>query len=42
MGRKHMGVHRKTFLIDEEGRVRKVFDKVNVDEHADEVLKAFD
>jgi len=41
-GRKYMGVSRKTFLIDEQGRVRKVFDKVNVDEHADEVLKAFE
>ena len=40
-GRTYMGVSRKTFLIDEEGRVRKVFDKVNVEEHADEVLKAF-
>jgi peroxiredoxin Q/BCP len=42
MGKKYMGVTRKTFLIDEQGRVRKVFDKVNVDEHADEVLKAFE
>jgi peroxiredoxin Q/BCP len=42
MGRKYMGVSRQTFLIDEEGRVRKVFDKVKVDEHADDVLKAFD
>ena len=42
MGRKYMGVERKTFLIDEGGRLRKVFDKVKVDEHADEVLKAFD
>ena len=42
MGRKYMGVARKTFLIDEEGRLRKVFDKVKVDEHADEVLRAFD
>ena len=42
MGRKYMGVSRKTFLIDEEGRLRKVFDTVKVDEHADEVLKAFD
>jgi len=41
MGRKYMGVSRKTFLIDEEGRVRKVFNKVNVEEHADEVLEAF-
>jgi peroxiredoxin Q/BCP len=42
MGRKYMGVQRTTFLIDEQGRVRKVFDKVKVDEHADEVLRAFD
>jgi peroxiredoxin Q/BCP len=42
MGRNYMGVTRKTFLIDEEGRLRRVFDKVKVDEHADEVLKAFD
>ena len=42
MGKNYMGVDRKTFLIDEEGRVRKVFDKVNVEEHADEVLDAFD
>ncbi|MET0647533.1 MAG: thioredoxin-dependent thiol peroxidase [Pyrinomonadaceae bacterium] len=42
MGRTYMGVTRKTFLVDEEGRIAKVFDKVKVDEHADEVLKAFD
>ena len=42
MGRTYDGVHRKTFLIDEQGRVRKIFDKVNVEEHADEVLKAFE
>jgi peroxiredoxin Q/BCP len=42
MGKKYLGVSRVTFLIDEQGRVKKVFDKVNVEEHADEVLKAFD
>ena len=41
MGKKYMGVSRKTFLIDEQGKIKKVFDKVNVEEHADEVLKAF-
>ena len=40
--KKFMGVARKTFLIDREGRIKKVFDKVNVEEHADEVLEAFD
>jgi thioredoxin-dependent peroxiredoxin len=37
----YMGVARKTFLIDKEGRIKKVFDKVNVERHADEVLEAF-
>lgn len=40
-GKKYMGTDRKTFLIDAEGNIAKVFDKVNVAEHADEVLAAF-
>ena len=40
-GKKYMGLARKTFLIDEQGRIKKVFDKVNVESHADEVLAAF-
>jgi peroxiredoxin Q/BCP len=40
-GKKYMGINRTTFLIDEEGKIKKIFKKVNVDEHADEVLKAF-
>ena len=40
-GKKYMGTIRKTFLIDEAGKIAKIFDKVNVAEHADEVLKAF-
>lgn len=39
--KKFMGVARKTFLIDQEGKIKKVFDKVNVEQHADEVLAAF-
>lgn len=41
-GKKYMGTLRKTFLIDENGKIVKIFDKVNVSEHADEVLKAFE
>ena len=41
MGKKFMGADRKTFLIDEQGRIKKVFDKVNVEQHADEVMQAF-
>lgn len=40
-GKKYMGTHRKTFLIDEKGKIVKIFDKVKVSEHADEVLAAF-
>jgi len=40
-GKKYMGTNRKTFLINEQGKIAKIFDKVNVEEHADEVLKAF-
>ena len=38
-GRKFMGVIRKTFLIDGQGRVRQVWPKVKVDGHAEEVLE---
>ncbi|HSU25761.1 MAG TPA: thioredoxin-dependent thiol peroxidase [Pyrinomonadaceae bacterium] len=40
-GKKYLGTNRKTFLIDEQGKIAKIFDKVNVAEHADEVLSAF-
>jgi thioredoxin-dependent peroxiredoxin len=40
-GKKYMGTIRKTFLIGEDGKIAKIFDKVNVSEHADEVLAAF-
>ena len=41
MGRTYMGVKRMTFLIDEKGKVKKVFEKVKPDEHAREVLESF-
>ncbi|MBP7416833.1 MAG: thioredoxin-dependent thiol peroxidase [Pyrinomonadaceae bacterium] len=40
-GRKYMGTFRKTFLIDGDGKIVKIFDKVDVSAHADEVLAAF-
>ena len=41
MGKTYDGVLRRTFLIDETGKIKRIFDKVKVDEHADEVLEAF-
>ena len=42
MGRTYMGVKRVTFLIDEKGKVKKVFEKVKPEEHARDVLEAFE
>ncbi len=39
-GVKYMGIERSTFLIDEQGRIARVFAKVKVSGHADEVLSA--
>ncbi|WP_425374636.1 peroxiredoxin [Pseudolabrys taiwanensis] len=39
-GRKFMGVIRKTLLIDKTGRIAKVWPKVKVEGHADDVLAA--
>ena len=39
-GRKFMGLERSTFLIDGEGRVARVWRKVKVNGHAQEVLEA--
>jgi peroxiredoxin Q/BCP len=41
MGRTYMGVKRMTFLIDEKGKIKKVFEKVKPEEHASDVLEAF-
>lgn len=40
-GKKYMGVNRTTFLIDETGKIKKIFKKVKVEQHADEVLAGF-
>jgi peroxiredoxin Q/BCP len=39
-GRKYMGVERSTFIIDKKGKIRKLFRKVKVDKHNDEVMNA--
>jgi peroxiredoxin Q/BCP len=37
-GRKYMGVERTTVIIDEKGKVQKIFPKVKVNGHVEEVL----
>ena len=37
-GKKYMGIERTTFVIDENGKIKKAFPKVKVEGHYDEVL----
>ena len=39
-GRKYMGIERSTYLIDGEGKIAKVWRKVRVKGHVDNVLEA--
>jgi peroxiredoxin Q/BCP len=39
-GKKYMGVERTTVIIDENGKVKKIFPKVKVNGHVEEVLQA--
>jgi peroxiredoxin Q/BCP len=39
-GRKFMGIVRTTFVIDKKGKIKKIFSKVKVNGHWEEVLKA--
>lgn len=39
-GKKYMGIERATFVIDESGKIAKVFPKVKVDGHVEEVLNS--
>jgi peroxiredoxin Q/BCP len=39
-GRKYMGTHRVTYLIDEKGKIAAVWPKVKPEGHAEEILEA--
>lgn len=39
MGRQFQGTHRVTYLIDESGRIAKVYDKVKPETHPQQVLQ---
>jgi peroxiredoxin Q/BCP len=39
-GRKVMGIERTTFIIGKDGRIEKIFPKVKVDGHVEEVMRA--
>ena len=39
MGKEYDGIHRTTFLIDENGTIEEVISKVKTKEHTDQILK---
>ena len=39
-GRKYMGLHRTTFIIDEKGKISKIFLKPKSKQHAEEIIAA--
>ncbi len=39
MGREFMGIIRSTYLIDKKGKIIKIWNNVNVKDHAKEVLE---
>ena len=41
-GRKYIGLHRTTFVIDEAGVIRKIFLKPKSKQHAEDIIRAWD
>lgn len=41
MGREFTGIHRTTFLIDENGKIKSVINKPNTKDHAAEIIKLY-
>ncbi|KPK81135.1 MAG: thiol peroxidase [Bacteroides sp. SM23_62_1] len=39
-GKEYEGVLRKTFVIDEDGKILKIFDKVDTKKHTEQILEA--
>jgi peroxiredoxin Q/BCP len=39
MGKEYVGIHRVTFIIDEEGILRHIMEKVKTKTHHDDVLE---
>ena len=41
MGKEYMGINRTTFIIDENGKISRIFNRVKAMGHSNEVLEAF-
>ena len=42
MGKEYYGVHRTTFVIDQNGVIEKVFSKVKTKDHTNQILESYD
>lgn len=40
-GKKYIGLHRTTFIIDESGKIKKIFSRPRSSQHAAEIIKSF-
>ena len=38
-GKKYMGVERTTFIIDKDGKISKIYNKVKVPGHVDKIIE---
>ena len=41
MGKEYDGIHRTTFVINEQGNIEKVFTKVKTKDHANQILESY-
>ena len=41
MGREYDGIHRITFVINEEGIIEKIFKKVKTKDHTNQILESY-
>jgi thioredoxin-dependent peroxiredoxin len=41
MGKTYDGIHRKTFVVDENGLIERIFEKVKTDDHATQIIESY-
>ncbi|MBT8196318.1 MAG: thioredoxin-dependent thiol peroxidase [Bacteroidia bacterium] len=42
MGKEYMGIIRTTFVIDEKGKIDRIFDKVKTKTHTEQILESYE
>mgnify|MGYP000255784173 CR=1 FL=1 len=41
MGKEYEGIHRTTFVIDEEGKIEEIISKVKTKNHAEQIIEIY-